>query len=482
DYEIYVYTLATGRIRQVTYNSCADWSPVWSPDGSKFAFYSDCDGNREIYVMNIDASNRRRLTYENAIDWFPAWSPDGDSITFTSYRGGRYNVFVMDADGSRQTSLAPGCVSGFSPNGKKILYGQYCNTDDYGAISIMKANGSNARVMDDNSNRNAVWSPGGGYIVFQSKRTGNAEIWIMDADGSNPVQLTNNSAKDAAPDWQPNSMVWNAENTDSLSSTASHQAGDTSVSVMDDMTVVFIPSGEFLMGLTTDQVKTLLSYCPECEEADFDPAKPSHQVYVDGFWIYQTEVTNSMYGRCVDAGSCSSPNNSSSQTRSSYFRNSDYDNYPVMRVNWFDAEQYCRWINGRLPTEAEWEKAARGTGGRLFPWGDQTPNTSLANVYPLNDDTVAVGSYPKGASPFGVLDLVGNVYEWMADWYSPNYYENSDAINPIGPVNGEMGQRSVRGGSWGWGIPFASAAFRDWWEPKKTGSGVGFRCVLDEIH
>ena len=481
DYEIYIYALETGHIRQVTYNSCADWNPAWAPDGSRFAFYSDCDGNREIYVMDIDGGNRRRLTFEEETDWFPAWSPDGNRITFTSHRSGRYYIFVMDADGSNQTSLAPGCISSFSPNGNQIIYGQYCNTDDYGAISLMKANGSNAHILDDNANRNASWSPDGSRIVFQSERTGNAEIWVMDADGGDPVLLTNNSAKDAAPVWQPGDMVWDAESIDSRISSVSPQTGDKSISIVDGMAVVFIPSGEFLMGFTTGQIDTLLGLCSGCEEEDFFPSIPSHQVYVDAFWIYQTEVTNSMYMRCVNAGACSTPENVSSQTRSYYFGNPLYGDYPVVHVNWFEAGRYCNWAGGRLPTEAEWEKAARGTDNRLFPWGNQSPNANLTNIYTYNGDTVAVGLYPTGASPYGVLDLVGNVYEWIADWYSPSYYESSDAVNPLGPERGEAGRRSVRGGSWGWGIPFASAAFRDWWEPEKAGSGVGFRCVLNDI-
>ena len=258
-------------------------------------------------------------------------------------------------------------------------------------------------------------------------------------------------------------------------------AGSTQISPVDGMAVVYIPSGEFSMGMTSGQLETLFDLCSDCVKDDFFPSTPAHQVHVDSYWIYQTEVTNSMYLGCVNAGVCRTPEKSSGQTRSSYFGDANYGDYPVVYVNWFDAERYCNWAGGRLSTEAEWEKAARGIDGRLFPWGNQAPNTSLTNIYPFIGDTVAVGSYPTGASPYGVLDMVGNVYEWIADWYSPNYYESSDFINPPGPQSGEMGRRSVRGGSWGWGIPFASTLFRDWWEPEKTGSGVGFRCVLDEI-
>jgi len=203
DYELYIINLSNGTEWQVTSNSCPDWNPNWSPDGEELTFYSKCDGNREIYTINIDGSNRKRLTNNPAYDWFPSWSPDGSKITFSSHRNGSYQIFVMNADGSNKTMLANGCISYFSPNGKKIIFSQYCGSDDYGAIYVMKANGENAHILDSNANRNAVWSPDGNKIVFQSERTGNSEIWIMDADGNNQTQITDHTAKDAAPAWQP---------------------------------------------------------------------------------------------------------------------------------------------------------------------------------------------------------------------------------------------------------------------------------------
>ena len=269
--------------------------------------------------------------------------------------------------------------------------------------------------------------------------------------------------------------------TQTISLTPTIGLGSTSISERDGVVLVHIPASEFIMGLTPDQAELFLALCEECEEDDFYPSMPAHRVYLDSYWIYLTEVTNKMYRLCVSAGECNRPVKSGSQTRSNYYGNPDYDNFPVVFVSWYDAERYCSWAGGRLPTEAEWEKAARGRNGRLFPWGDQAPNTSLTNTYPYNGDTTKVGSYPNGASPYGVLDMVGNVYEWIADWYRLDYYQSSDVRNPLGPQAGESGRRCVRGGSWGWGVPFASSAFRDWWEPGESGSGVGFRCVKDVV-
>lgn len=248
---------------------------------------------------------------------------------------------------------------------------------------------------------------------------------------------------------------------------------------VDDATLIYVPAGEFTMGMTAEQINYLVGLCPECKNDDFIPSQPVHRVNVSSFWIYRTEITNRMYAQCVTVGRCKPPHQTNSNTRSDYWTNAVYADHPVIYIDWFSADQYCRWADGRLPTEAEWEKAARGTDGRLFPWGNAPPDSGLANIKGSVGDTVSVGSYPQGESIYGVQDMAGNVWEWVADWYEPDYYASSGYENPLGPVSSRNRQRSGRGGSWYWAGAYASAAYHDWWEPEKSGSGVGFRCVLD---
>jgi formylglycine-generating enzyme required for sulfatase activity len=186
-----------------------------------------------------------------------------------------------------------------------------------------------------------------------------------------------------------------------------------------------------------------------------------------------------MYADCVNAGACQLPLETGSQTRSDYYGNPAFATYPVVHVNWYYARDYCRWAGARLPTEAEWERAARGDDGRLFPWGNSAPTASLANLDQFVGDTLPVGSFADGASPYGVLDMAGNVWEWVHDWYEPDYYTYAPYDNPAGPGSSSVDQRAGRGGSWYWNKAFSSNVYHDWWEPEEHGSGVGFRCVVD---
>lgn len=168
---------------------------------------------------------------------------------------------------------------------------------------------------------------------------------------------------------------------------------------------------------------------------------PEHMVDVDGFWIMQTEVTNAEYARCVTAQACTPPANQR-------WNDPAYAKHPVTNVNWGQANQYAGWAGGRLPTEAEWEKAARGTDQRSYPWGNTPIQDDLLNYNDVKRDTMPVGSYPAGASPYGALDMAGNVEEWVTDWYSATYYASSPAQNPLGPATG-VRFRVTRGGSYG---------------------------------
>jgi formylglycine-generating enzyme required for sulfatase activity len=240
----------------------------------------------------------------------------------------------------------------------------------------------------------------------------------------------------------------------------------TRIANLDDMVMIYVPPGDFLMGAADSDT-----------EAGADE-KPQHLVYLDAFWIDLTEVTNSMYARCVEAGTCSPPDKESSKTRPFYYNDQHYADYPVIYVSWQDAQDYCSWAGRRLPTEAEWEKAARGTDGHIYPWGNELPNPGLLNFNNQVGDTTPVGFYPPGASPYGAFDMAGNVAEWVADWYSENTYATSERRNPSGPETGEY--RVLRGGSWFNPPRAVRTTFRLWNLAELRFETGGFRCVKSE--
>jgi eukaryotic-like serine/threonine-protein kinase len=231
----------------------------------------------------------------------------------------------------------------------------------------------------------------------------------------------------------------------------------TRVSDVDGMILLFVPAGEFLMGSS---------------DADSEAApdeKPQHSVYLDAFWIDQTEVTNAMYAQCVEAGGCSLP-----VVPGEKFEEQPHQ--PVQGVAWTQAVDYCQWAGRRLPTEAEWEKAARGTDGRLFPWGNTSPSAELANFNFQLEGLRDAGSLPAGASPYGALDMAGNVWEWNADRYDEEYYAESPRENPSGPESGTT--RVVRGGAWNTVSRAIRVTNRHWAFPGRD-DFMGFRCALD---
>jgi eukaryotic-like serine/threonine-protein kinase len=233
--------------------------------------------------------------------------------------------------------------------------------------------------------------------------------------------------------------------------------GSTQVSAKDGMTLLYVPAGEFTMGSNDGKANE----------------KPPHTVYLDAFWIDQTEVTNAMYAQCVRAGACQAPASTASSTRASYYGTTQFDNYPVVYVSWNDAQQYCQWAGGDLLTEAQWEKAARGTDGRLYPWGNQALDTSRLNFNQNVGDTTEVGKYPDGISFYGALDMAGNVWEWVRDWYGS--YPSSSQRNPTGPSSSDY--RVVRGGSWNFDASVVRASYRGWGDPVLRGDSSGFRCA-----
>jgi len=226
------------------------------------------------------------------------------------------------------------------------------------------------------------------------------------------------------------------------------------------LSMVLVPEGIFTMG---------------SENGDQNE-KPVHQVDLDTFYIDKFEVTNAAYRACVLADACKPPLQNISYLRPDYYDSSQFDHYPVIFVSWEMARAYCQWRGGRLPTEAEWEKAARGTDKRVYPWGADI-NETRANYNGYVGDTTAVGSYESGKSFYGAYDMSGNVWEWVADWYQENYYVTvgENAVNPAGPESGH--DRVLRGGSFFYRDFFARASNRGWSGPADVGSGFGFRCA-----
>lgn len=237
--------------------------------------------------------------------------------------------------------------------------------------------------------------------------------------------------------------------------------GSSQVSPADGMTLLYVPAGPFEMGA-----------------ADGYPGEgPVHTVMLDAFWVDQTEVTTGMYALCEAAGVCARPIRKTSNLIDYYYGFEDTVDYPVIYISWQDAVDYCAWAGRRLPTEAEWEKAARGTDGRPYPWGVSLPDETLVNFNHNLEDVTRVASYPAGASPYGALDMAGNVLEWTSDWYADDYYTVSPASNPTGPETGD--RRVTRGGAFTANERGVMSTHRFLDLPDKPSFDIGFRCVLD---
>ena len=245
--------------------------------------------------------------------------------------------------------------------------------------------------------------------------------------------------------------------------------GQVAVRSIDEMAMRFVPEGPFPMG--TD----------DTEEA-YPQERPQHTVILSAYWIDETEVTNAQYQLCVEAGACDSP------SVRTYYDNPARADHPVVYVTWEKAGDYCSWLadetgwDVHLPTEAQWEKAASWNPVAdvkyRFPWGDDDADPALLNYQGSGlGSTTSVGSYPLGASPYGALDMAGNVWEWVSDWYGYDYYDETEgAVDPLGPPSGT--HHVMRGGSYGFDDHKARATHRDAGTTRASGAGLGFRCAV----
>jgi formylglycine-generating enzyme required for sulfatase activity len=269
--------------------------------------------------------------------------------------------------------------------------------------------------------------------------------------------------------------------TPSQTATATISPGETRVSPNDDMVIVYIPAGEYQMGsLETDL------------GVDYDEM-PQHRVYLNAFWMDQTVITNAMYARFLNVMGNQIEERSTwldagdedvliTQQDGTWQPLKGFENHPAVEVTWFGARAYCQWAGRRLPTEAEWEKAARGAlpgedNIRIYPWGDEI-DCEKAQYANCGGGLLPVNSKPAGASPTGVLGLSGNTWEWVFDWYADDFYAESPLENPKGPLEGET--RVLRGGSWEYDWKHLRSANRRHNGPSVSMHDYGFRCVMDD--
>jgi sulfatase modifying factor 1 len=262
------------------------------------------------------------------------------------------------------------------------------------------------------------------------------------------------------------------------------EKGDVCVNPKDGAKMVWVPAGEFTMGGMDEETAAALKEFPE-DSQDFgefflNAEKPERKVHLDGYWIYKHEVTVAQYRKFCEATKTEMPKAPEWGWK---------DDHPMVMVTWQDAADYGKWAGASLPTEAQWEKAARGTDKRIYPWGNKWDASRCANsVETKLKSTQPVGGYASGASPYGCIDMAGNVREWCADLYDPHYYENAPAKNPKGPsevggvimpVSGKDNRpRVLRGGSWQFDSNYAFHCIdRGNDDPTIRYNTGGFRCA-----
>lgn len=225
---------------------------------------------------------------------------------------------------------------------------------------------------------------------------------------------------------------------------------------LDGSLLVYVAAGDFIMGSGASNA-------------------PQKTVTLDGYWIYQTDVTNKMYAQCVATGNCAPP---AQELGAPVYTNPDYGDYPVVGVTWDMAANYCGWVQGQLPSEAQWEKAARGPNGSVYPWGSEKPACDVVNMLGCLGHTSGVNDYPSGKSPYGLLDMEGNVYQWVNDYYSDGYYDVMPLQNPPGPDSGDT--RVIRGSSFESEDTLIYASLRHYGANAYHSRDLGFRCVVPQ--
>lgn len=392
------------------------------------------------------------------------WSPLEDkllAIHWVQEKGNWLASYVIWTEPGNQVTKLPGidaafCSARWTPDGEKIFL-SYCvdnqmwgkKTTYLGSRLINISNGSITEYPDPNICASAV-SPDSKWAISYrcytpDSKSAPSELINLETKETQPI-LDGFVSADPKAEQMGWSLIWIPSSSFIASAVPVAQASvNGRISPKDNMVSLYVPQGEFTMGSDNPKVQ--------------ENAKPAHSVKLDAYWIDQTEVTNRMYLKCIQDYGCTSPKyytgkpvDTGNQWTMPNPKVLVYENYmlpdvadfPILNVSWDQAQSYCTWAGRQLPTEAQWEKAARGTDGRTYPWGEQVVDRSLLNNY--YEGPVQIGSYPDGASPYGALDMAGNVWEYVSDWYDRSYYTSSPQNNPTGPTAGDG--HVVRGGAW----------------------------------
>lgn len=271
------------------------------------------------------------------------------------------------------------------------------------------------------------------------------------APASNP---TPTASSPSAPTLTPVPVVTEAPTLVPVS-LAGPQSGTTMVWI-DGSRLAYVSAGDFIMGMGIGNT-------------------PQKTVNLDPYWIGVTDVTNKMYAQCVATGNCAAP---AQELGTPVYTNPDYGDYPVVGITWDMASNYCQWAQAALPTEAQWEKAARGPNGGVYPWGNDNAGCDLLNFLGCLGHTSGVNDYPSGRSSYGLSDMSGNVFQWVNDFYDEHYYESMPASNPTGPASGDS--HVIRGSSFESDASQILSAVRHFGAAAYHSRDLGFRCVVNQ--